>query len=183
VATLPTYPTISGARHSFASIELKVAGQIFSGFKSINYSRVRSRSYVMSNNPDPIGKTRGTNAYKADVEFYLAEFNAFMSMLGGQGIQLSGALSIPGVVSIAGALTINAGGAGYGDQAFQILVTYSENGFDTITDQLIGCTFDSTEASNSVGDDPTVRKVELNPIAILYGGISDNATPLVQPQT
>lgn len=144
------YPLINGVRHSFASIELKLASLIYVGFKSINYSRTRSRGKAMGNHPDPLGKTRGTNEYSADVELYLAEWNLFQQSLG----------------------------PGYGDVLFQVLVTYSENGFDTIVDTINGCSIDSTDAQNAQGSDPSVRKVDLSPLKILFNGADDLATPL-----
>lgn len=149
------YPLINGVRHSFASIELKLNSQIFIGFKSINYTRTRSRSKVRGNSPDPLGKTMGENDYTADCEVYIAEWNLFQELLG----------------------------PGYGDVFFPVLVTYSANGFDTIQDVINGCTMDSTEASNSQGPDPTIRKFDLAPLKILYNGIDDLATPLVGVQT
>lgn len=160
--TQPTtlaYPLINGVRHSFASIELKLAGQLFVGFKSINYSRKRTRAMARGNSPDPIGKTKGDNEYTGDCEMYLAEWNLFQSILQKQ----------TGIAT------------GYGDVFFQVLVTYSENGFDTIQDVLNGCTADSTEASQSQGPDALVRKVELNPLKILFNGIDDLLTPLGPP--
>jgi hypothetical protein len=65
--------------------------------------------------------------------------------------------------------------------AFTVLVTYGENGFDTIVDELLGCTMDTTEASNSQGPDPLVRKVELNPLKIRFNQIDDLEFPLVPP--
>ncbi len=149
------FPLINGVRHSFSSIELKIAGVIYVGFKSINYSRTRSRTNVFGNSPDQLGKTRGTNEYKCDVEMFLAEFNQIQAQLG----------------------------AGYGDVFFPINVTYTENGFDTISDTIIGCTLDTTDASNSQGTDPTVRKFELNPTKILFNGIDDMTVPLTGAQT
>ncbi len=153
MATTPiSYPLISGVRHDFSSIELKLNGQIFVGFKSINYSRTRSRTMVYGNSPDPIGKTRGTNEYSADVEVYLAEWNAFQDSLG----------------------------AGYGDQPFQVLVTYSNDGFDTIQDVIRGCTIDGLEVSQSQGSDPLVRKFDMSPLKILFNGLDDLLIPLSQ---
>ena len=148
------YPLINGVRHSFSSIELNLAGLIFVGFKSINYTRTRSRTMVYGNHPDPIGKTQGTNEYKSDCELYFAEFTLFQAELG----------------------------PGYGDVPFVLLVTYTSNGFDTVQDTISGCTLDSTEASNSQGTDPTTRKFELNPIKILFNGLEDLTVPL-RPQS
>jgi len=152
------YPLINGVRHSFSSIELKIAGQIYVGFKSINYSRKRSRTMVRGNSPDPLGKTRGTNEYTADCEIFLAEWNLLQSQL--QNL-----------------------GAGYGDQFFNIVVTYTENGFDTVSDTIVACTLDTTDVSQSEGADPLVRKFELNPLKILFNGLDDLANPLTGAQT
>jgi hypothetical protein len=150
MATNIVYPLVNGVRHSFASIELKVAGQLFVGFKEINYSRTRTRAEVRGNHPDPLGKTIGENVYTADATFFLAEFNLLVALLG----------------------------AGYGDSFFTITVTYSANGFDTIQDVITGATIDTTEASNAQGPDPTARKVDLKPLKILFNGLDDLSGPL-----
>ena len=155
------YPLINGARHSFASVEVKVAGQIYFA-TSVNYSRKRNRTVVRGNHPDPLGKTRGENEYSADIEFLLSEYNALQAAL------------------IAQANQQNLNG-GYGDVAFQVIVTYAENGLDTVTDTINGCTMDSTEASNAQGADPTKRKFEMNPLKILFAGQDDSSIPLVAP--
>lgn len=155
------FPLVNGIRHSFSSIELKIAGLIFSGFKGINYSRTRTRGLIRGNSPDPLAKTRGSNEYKADCEVYLAEFNLIQQAL--QALATS-KFGTPG---------------GYGDVFFPVYVSYSENGLDVITDTLLGCTMDSTESSNGEGTDGTVRKFELAPLKILYNGIDDLSTPIV----
>jgi hypothetical protein len=144
------YPLINGNRHSFSSIEAKIAGQKFTGFKSINYSRERDRAYVWGTNADPIGKTRGKNTPSGDCELYLAEFEVFCKILGG----------------------------GFGDKPFNVKVAYRESGFVVIQDVLLGCTLDSTEASNGDSTDASVRKFKLNPLKILWNGRDDNARRL-----
>lgn len=147
------HPYTDGARHSFPSIEAKFSDKIFF-IHAINYSRERSRQLIMLNHSDPVGKTRGSNAYKADAEMLLAEYEALKTALGGPG---------------------------YGDKSFTVVVTYTETGLDTVTDTLIGCTLDSTDSSNAQGDDATMRKFNLNPIKILFGGVDDVAVPLKAP--
>jgi hypothetical protein len=160
--TTPTnYPMTNGCRHSWASVEAKLAGQIFY-ITSVNYSRKRTRAKPRINHPDPSGKTRGSNDYMGDCEMLLAEFNAFQAALIVQANQqgLNG---------------------GYGDIFFQVVVMYSEVNMDTVTDTLNGCTMDSTEAANTEGVDPTKRKFDLAPLKILFNGQDDLAIPLVAP--
>lgn len=149
------YPFVTGFRHGFASLsaDFKLPGGgtlTFRGFKSINYTRTRDRGMVRGNHPDPIAKTRGENSYDADCEVYLAEFEALRQALG----------------------------PGYGDILFNVLVHFVEGGFEGVQDQIIGCTLDSTEASNSQGTDALTRKVKLTPIKILFGGEDDAEFPL-----
>lgn len=155
------YPLINGNRHSWVSVEAKLDGQVYY-VTAVNYSRKRNRTMVRANHPDAVGKTRGSNDYSADVEMLLAEFNAFQAAL----------------IARANALGLN---GGYGDVPFDVVVQYSENGLDTVTDTIIGCTMDSTDASNTEGTDATKRKVDLNPLKILYAGQDDLATPLQAP--
>ena len=124
------------------------------GFKSVNYTRTRSRTMVYGKSPDPLGKTRGKNEYKGDCELFLAEWNVLQAEMVRQQ-------------------------SGYGDIFFPVYVTYGENGFDTIQDTLLGCTLDSTDASNGESTDPSVRKFELNPVKILFNGVDDLEFPLV----
>lgn len=155
------YPLVNGVRHSFASIEVKVAGQVYFA-SAVNYSRKRSRTMAKENHPDPVGKTIGSNEYSADIEMLLAEFNNLQSALIAQAAQQSPP-------------------TGYGDVFFTVVVTYSSPGMDTVTDTILGCTMDSTEASNTEGTDPTKRKFELSPLKIMYAGTDDLGTPLGGP--
>lgn len=150
------YPLIRGFRHGFSSITLVFAltgkkVQVFC--KSINYGRTRSRGLLEGNHPDPIAKTRGTNAYKASVEMALAEYRLLVSEIG----------------------------PGYGDKQFDTLVTYGEDGFTTVTDSLLSCTLDDDDASNSQGPDPLMRKLDLAPLKILMAGVDDLQFPMIPP--
>lgn len=153
------YPLIRGKRHGFASITLKFAiadgGSTVEMFiKSINYGRTRSRGLLRGNHIDPIAKTRGENEYKASVEIALAEYRLLIAELG----------------------------PGYGDRDFDVLVTYGENGFETVTDEIRGCNLDDDDASNSQGPDPLMRKLDLAPLKILMGGVDDCDFPMVSPE-
>lgn len=145
------YPIVNGARHSWSSVEINMNGQIFIGFKSITYKRVRTRAKVYGTNRDPLGKTDGFNEYTAEAELYLAEFNYFQVTLG----------------------------PGWGDFFFQVFVTYTTNGMDTVQDTLISCTMDEVDASSQQSPDPLTRKVAFNPNKIMFNGIDDNSAPLL----
>lgn len=146
------YPLVNGRKHGFASIEMKINGLIYRGFKSIKYGRKRTRELVRGNHPDPIAKTVGENEYTGEVELYLAEWYVFQDSLGD--------------------------GNGYGDVPFIVLVTYGQSPFVTRTDTLSGCSMDSTDADNSQGPAALTRKVDIAPLKILFNGKDDVANPL-----
>lgn len=148
------FPVINGVLHSFASIEaiLGPAGRVSVAMKAINYSRKRDREMPAGAHPDPIGKTRGTNKYAGDCELYLVQWQLLLVSLGLEG---------------------------YGDVPFPVIVTYSDIGMPTVTDELLGCTLDSTEASQTQGNAALIRKCDLSPVKILFNGVDDNFIPLV----
>jgi hypothetical protein len=147
------FPLVNGVLHSYVSIEAIIGpvGRVSIAMKSINYSRERSRDMPAGAHPDPIGKTRGTNKYDGDCELYLIQWQELLESLG----------------------------EGYGDIPFPIIVTYADVGVPAVTDELIGCTIDSTDASQSQGTDALTRKVKLNPVKIFFNGQDDSIVPMV----
>jgi hypothetical protein len=147
------FPMISGLRHDWSSVELKANSQIFMGVKSLDYEWTREVAMVRGFSPDPLGQTRGTNTFGCSIEVYLAEWNLFLSQLG----------------------------TGFGDVFFSIQASFAENGFDQITDQILGTRLIGIAASMSQGSDPLTRKMKFQPTKIKYQGFDDLATPLAAP--
>lgn len=152
-------PLTNGVVRSFGHVRLQIAGLEFTGgFKSFKRSRKREREIPYSNNPDPIGKTLGENKYQASGVFY---YDWFMNMI--QTVQ-------------------NTLGRGYGDQPFNIYVSYVGTHLVPYTDIIVNCTIDSTEADDSAGNTALTREIEFNPTKIYFGGFEDLHDPLVAPQ-
>lgn len=148
-------PLINGVTPSFAHIELVVAGLSFTGgFKSIKYKRTRKREKVMSNSPDPVAHTIGENEYEASAVIWFPWWFALQQTI------------------------LDTIGPGYGDQAFDVNISYSTPGFDTVQDVLRGCHFDSTSSDHSAGPAPLEREIDLNPLKILFAGEDDLLNPL-----
>ncbi|GAC1536329.1 MAG: hypothetical protein NVS3B10_00150 [Polyangiales bacterium] len=150
------YPFINGVRQDISSVEMKiictapVINQVFF-FRSLNYSRTRSRSMVEMNHPDPVAKTRGKNAYKADIEIGLAEYALLVALLG----------------------------PGYGDVPFMVQVNITEQGFDPQNIQIFGCTVDTDDGAIPNGAEALWKKVELSPLKVLVNGQDDLTVPLI----
>jgi hypothetical protein len=150
-------PLTNGVVRSFGHVRLNIAGLDFTGgFKSIKRSRKRTREKPMSNNPDPIGKTLGENAYDCSAIIY---YDWWMNMI----------------------QQVNKISPGYGDTPFTIYVSYVGVGLNVYTDIIIGCTIDTSDADDAAGTTALVRPVEFNPTKILFGGIEDLADPLISP--
>jgi hypothetical protein len=132
-----------------------MAGMDFTGgFKSIKRSRTRDREMVMSNSPDPVGKTLGENKYQCSAVLY---YDWWMNM----------------IQTITSTL-----GPGYSDQPFNIYITYGGVNLPTYTDQVVNCTFDTTEADDTAGVPALTREIQFNPTKIYFGGLDDVADPL-----
>ena len=151
-------PLTNGVVRSFGHVRMNIAGLEFTGgFKSIDYKRVRSREDVMSNSPDPVGKTLGENKYTCEAEVY---FDWMVNLI--QTVE-------------------NTLGPGYGDQPFQVFVSYVGANLSTVTDTIINCTIDSTEFAHKSGNAALTSKVAFNPTKILFSNLNDLAVPLVAP--
>lgn len=164
ITTTPIpYPDATGARHSWASIKAIIAGVPFLGIKKCTYDRKRTREEVRGTHVDPLGKTVGENAYTCAIDLYLAEWNQLQALIQDAADQQS------------------IGDVGYGDVFFTIQVQYSANGFDTIQDEIIGCTLDMTSADQQQGPSALIRGIELNPLKILFNGLDDVLPSLTAP--
>lgn len=142
------YPNIRGKRMSFASVSLSMNGQVPTvAFKDISYDDTLSPVKVMGTSPIPLGRTEGTYEANASVEIYREEFDDFMKTLGAL-----------------------ANGAGFKETSFDIVITYSENGTDVITDTLVGCRIESNPSKATQGADPLTVPVKLNVLYILWNG-------------
>lgn len=151
-------PLTNGFVRSFAHVRLEIAGLEFTGgFKSIKRSRTRERELPYSNSPDPIGKTLGENKYQCSAVVY---YDWYMNLI--QTIQ-------------------NNFGAGYGDQMFNIFISYVGTNLNTYTDWVLGCTFDVAQADDQAGVAALTREIEFNPLKILFGGLEDLNDPLTAP--
>jgi len=78
------YPLTNGFRHSWSSVEFRLAGDITLGCTEINYSMKTDRAYVRGAGALPIGQTLGNYTYEADLSILVSEFDAFMTLLGDQ---------------------------------------------------------------------------------------------------
>lgn len=141
------YPLINGQRHSWASAEFRVDGDIVLGITEINYKDKLDPGTVYGAGPRPIAFTLGQASFEGDVTILLEEFNTLVTKLG----------------------------PGWKAAQFDIVVSYDESGsgLSTIVDTLKGCRITDTEAGASSGStDGLTRKLPLKMLDILWNGVS-----------
>jgi len=136
------YPLINGHRYSYASIELDRNGKKFYGHKEISYSQDLEPGEVRGAHAQLLGRTKGELKAEGSLTTYLEEWQELLDSLGD----------------------------GYMEQAFDITVSYAEDGRPTVTDKLRGCRIKKVEESHSQGTDGLTMKIDLHILWIEYGG-------------
>lgn len=138
------FPLINGHRFSWASANFD-----FDGGEVIH---IKELSYTHTLEP---GEVRGTGSQKAGTT--RGEYNAEGSVT----------LTREGWDELRARL-----GNGYMEKRFRIIASYSEEGLDVQTDQLVGCRITSVENSPSQGTDGLEVSLELNITYILENGVA-----------
>lgn len=143
-----SYPLINGVRHSWSSVEAKIAGAVIGGITEINYAPKLEPGKVRGAGPRIIGMTTGQADYSADCSILLAEYAELQTMLGAQFLTAF----------------------------FDVEVSYSDEGYSTsglltITDTF-KCRITEVSAAMSSGStDGLVRKLTLAPIDMRLNGV------------
>ena len=137
------------------------AGSLFQGISEISYSdKLEPGKHRAIGSPKILGMTRGQYDAEASMVMYKEDAQGLLEALAAFG--------------------------GYGEVAFQIVVTYAETGAAPIVDTLEGCRITSVDDSVSAGSDPLTVSFELAPVNILRnsksmvgsaGGIVGNLLP------
>lgn len=144
-------PLVNGFLYSFASIEAKLGGKRFIGFKEINYKSKRDRGKLHGAASQMLGRTRGKHTSDTSFALYRASWQEFIDFL------MEGQTRFVGIC----------------DVFFEIVVTFAEEGAPTLTDELKNCTIDEIDCGNSDGTDPSMIKNSLTVQRILYNGKPD----------
>jgi hypothetical protein len=143
----PSYPDVNGMRTSYCSIELGIAGfQFVKGVKGINYEDEGEIPEIPGAAAVTIGRTRGGNKCKGDIELYQEEWDDLLPVLTFNGVM------------------------GYMESAWPITVTYAEpvQFQKTKTDTLYGVRFHSAARSNSEGSDALTVKLQMSIMRIMW---------------
>lgn len=145
-----SYPLVNGMRHEWSSIEIKLDGDVYVGVKEIKYSDTLKPTKIHGTHPAPIGRTRGVYEAEASVVLWFAEAIQFRKKLG----------------------------AGYMEKAFDIVVSYVEDGFDTVVDEIIGARITKDEGGASQGPDGLTIAWDLDVMKIIHNGDDPLKIPL-----
>lgn len=141
---MATYPKVNGRVLSYASIEVQIDGEIVTGIKAISYSDKMERAKARGAGRQPLGRTSGDYDAEGSMTLLREDFHALIDRFGN----------------------------GWMDKAFDVIVTYDEEGVATRTDRLVGCLIEAADGSNEQGTDPLETELPLNILYIERNGIS-----------
>ncbi len=152
-ATAIPYPLVNGVRHSWASVEMKIAlptggNRIILGVTEVNYNSKLDPGIVRGAGSNPIAFTRGNAEHDGDFTILLEEFRSMINDLGDGWM---------------------------GNVIGDLIVSYSEegSGLSTIVDTLKGVRVTGLDRGASSGStDPTVRKCSIKYLGVLDDGIN-----------
>lgn len=142
---------VNGSQFSWGSIEVKLDGEVFTGFTKIAYgdSRERTKAYGMGRHHAPRGRSRGK--YATDP------------------VQLTGWKG--SVQTLREALASkSADGNSYGDVEFEITVSYIEADETPMLVEIRRCVWAKSAASNEEGPDPLSEEIEIDCMFIVRNG-------------
>ncbi len=138
-----SYPLIDGVRHEWSSVSIRCKGEEYLGVKSVSYDDDLKPTKLYGTHPKPIGRTRGQYNCQGSIEMYFAEARRFWSALG----------------------------SGFKEVVFDVVVQYIEDGFDTITDGIIGCRITTAKGGGTQGADGLTIPMDLDPMNIIWNDL------------
>jgi len=150
---------INGNQMSWASLKVKIAGQLIIGYTGLTYGDKRDQAllYGAGRAQTPRGKTSGV--YTPDtckITGYVSTIAEMRRMLAEQSDS----------------------GTSYGGVPFQVVAQFIENGSeDPQTIEINGCTWTSSSASFTQGTEGLQEDVEFLPMQIIRNGLA-----LFEPQ-
>ena len=151
-------PLINGNYYSFGSIEAIVGAIKTADFTAINYSGGLEPADVYGTRPQKLGTTRGKQNAEGSLEMYLQSWELFRATLSAAGF---------------------AGGVGYGEVRFPIILTFAEQPLQpVIVHTLLGCRITKVEYSHAEGTDATKANLTLNVMRLIEGVDGMIAAPL-----
>jgi len=144
---------VNGNTLSWGSILVKIDGDPYTGFTSVEYNdkRERVKGYGMGRHQAPGRRSRGK--YTVDpvkLEGFKASFQILRAELAARGPD----------------------GITYGDTEFNVVIQYSESDDTPITVELERCVYVATTSSDKEGAELIMETVELDCMKIIRNGLS-----------
>ncbi len=141
---MASFPKINGVVFDFSSVELDIAGEVFTDVEEITYSHTLEPGEMRGTRAELLGRTRGEYSAEGSITFRKAAWGRLVASLG----------------------------EGYLEQSVDITVNYAEEGEDTISDKLFGARFTAPENSHSQGSDPLNVSVDISIVRVEENGVT-----------
>lgn len=147
---MANYPLTEGYKHDFSSVEVNIAGRIFTAISELEYGQARTPGEVKGTRSEVLALTRG-------------------SLSAGEG---SFSMPIEDAAELR-ELLCDGGTDGYGEAFFILTAVHTATGSATITDKLFSCTLTDDRFSGSAGsEDPTMDKLSFKYLRGTRNGLS-----------
>lgn len=155
---MPGAPTaqqlINGVAFDYSSIEARIDGTPYAGFKSISYDHGLEPGEGRGTRAQVALRSRGKYTAGGSIEVYKYDYQKLITALGAVGAR------------------------GFMEYAFNILVSYREFGFPIITDKLMYCRLKKASESPSEDGGVLTVKCDLSLMYVVPGSLGAN-TPLL----
>jgi hypothetical protein len=141
---------VNGAIYSWASIELKLNGEVIRGITAVNYSQTRERTkaFGSGSSAGPRGRTAGKYDCEGSITMHADSYEELISHLA----------------------ELSPDGTSYGDVEFPVVISYVETNLEPVTIELEDCVIVGDTSGESEGTDASVVEVALSVMRILRNG-------------
>jgi hypothetical protein len=141
---------VNGNGFDFGSVTALIDGDVLNGFKSLNYSEKRERTfgYGAGKSRTPRVRTRGKYSAEASLTLFKDSAESFRQRLAAKA------------------------NGSYGSAEFSLSAQYFENGSDFVNVQLVRCCIAANEAKDEEGTDPLYEDFPLSVFYITKNGLT-----------
>ncbi len=142
------FPLVNGNRFDYTSIEAIVSGVPYRGVKAVNYSDSLDKAKQYGTSARPLGKTRGKYDADASLEIFKEE-----------------------AIVLRTALAALAGGDGWGEVDFTLVVAYAEAG-QPVTVDTVQASVQKCEDGHAQGNEGLTEKWTLTVMEVKRNGLA-----------
>ncbi len=140
---MPVYPLVNDIKFDHSSAEIQIGATLFTGIESIEWSESLEPGIVRGTVAQKLARTAGEHDAEGGFALPIEDFGELIATLG----------------------------EGYGGVSFNIVVTYSNEGQNVTTVELIGCRITEHSGGSEAGGDPTMEEISIDIMEVKHNGL------------